>query len=223
MHDVYSSSSTGTEKASLSISRTGGATETILWENDGERAEMLSAITVFDREAASVHVQKKNEVWFRPFGLDIPDDLAGVCQGVKARLATQKETLDQKRNSVFTNPIWSSRSSLGKALSSLRHDTDIAAIAPKSPFSDADESRLTKLRADLAQNPAVAANGQRDYAIQLDQLETYLKRIEQALSAETIQALHTTKKSADDMRSAANTAAHDAFSELAFEGVGETV
>ena len=223
MPDVYSSSPTRTAKADLKITRTGGAAETVAWEDDGGSAETLSAITVFDRDAASVHVQKKNEVWFRPFGLDIPDDLAGVCQEIKARLTTEKETLERKLNSVFVNPIWSSRSALGKALSSLRHDTDIAAITPKTPFSDADEARLTKLQGDLAQDPAVAAKAQRDYAAQFDQLESYLKRIEQALNNEAIKALHAKKKSADDMRTAANTAAHEAFSGLALEGVGETV
>lgn len=223
MPDVYSSSPTRTAKADLKITRTGGAAETVAWENDGETAETLSAITVFDRDAASVHVQKKNEVWFRPLGLDIPDDLAGVCQDIKARLTTEKETLEQKRNSVFANPIWSSRSVLGKALSMLRHDTDMASITPSTSFSDADVSRLAKLQADLAQDPTVAARAQRDYAIQLDQLESYLKRIEQALNVEAIQALHATKKSADDKRAAANMAAQDAFSGLALEGVGETV
>jgi len=223
MSDVYSASPTRTARADLTIARTSAATETVSWENNGKSAELLAAITVFDRDAASVHVQKKNEVWFRPFGLDIPDDLAGVCQEIKARLMIEKETLEGKRNSVFANPVWSSRSALGKALSALRHDTDISAITPKSPFSDADEARLTKLQADLAQDPAVAAKAQRDYATQLDQLETYLKRIEQALNADATQALHAAKKSADDMRSAANTAAHDAFSRLALEGVGENV
>ena len=172
---------------------------------------MLSAITVFDRDAALVHVQKKNEVWFRPFGLDIPDDLAGVCQEIKARLTSEKETLEQQRNSAFTNPIWSSRSALGKTLSALRHNTNIDAITPKSPFSDADESRLTKLQADLAQDPVVAARAQRDYATRLDQLEAYLKRIEQAVNDEATKALHATKKNADEARAAANAAAHDAF------------
>ncbi|QIE41455.1 hypothetical protein G5B39_05480 [Rhodobacteraceae bacterium SC52] len=223
MPDVYSASPTRTAKAELKISRASGAAETVAWEDEGQTEEMLSAITVFDRDAASVHVQKKNEVWFRPFGLDIPDDLAGVCQEIKARLTAEKETLEQTRNSVFDNPIWSSRSALGKALSSLRHDTDVAALTPKTAFSNADEARLIKLQSDLAQDPAVAAQAQRDYAAQLDQLETYLKRIEQTLNDEALQALHATKKSADDMRMAANTAAHDAFSGLALEGVGEPV
>lgn len=65
----------------------------------------LPAITAFDRDAALVHVQKKNEVWFRPFGLDIPDDLAGVCQEIQARLTTEKEKLEQKHNSVFVKPL----------------------------------------------------------------------------------------------------------------------
>ena len=57
----------------------------------------------------------------------------------------------------------------------------------------------------------------------LDQLETYLKRLEQTLNHDAVQELIAKKTSADDTRTAANTAAHDAFSGLALEGVGETV
>lgn len=80
MPDVYGPPPAGHATAELTIMRASGASESIAWTNDGRPPEILSAITVFDRDAASVHVRKKNEVWFRPFGLDIPDDLAGVCQ-----------------------------------------------------------------------------------------------------------------------------------------------
>ncbi|AML52587.1 AAA family ATPase [Falsihalocynthiibacter arcticus] len=50
-----------------------------------------------------------------------------------------------------------------------------------------------------------------------------MKRIELALNDEAMQALHATKKNADDMRAAATTAAHDAFSGLGLAGVGESV
>lgn len=223
MPDVYSAPRTSAASAELSISRGGGESEAISWTNKDEAAEVLSAITVFDREAASVHVQKKNEVWFRPFGLDIPDDLAGVCQDIKTKLTSEKEALEEKRNAAFTNPIWSSRSALGQALSALSHNTDIASIKPQSPFLDADEARLAKLKADLAQDPAVAARLQREYAIQLDQLNAYLSRLEQALNEEAIEALLSLKKSASAARTAANTAANDAFSGLGLEGVGENV
>lgn len=223
MPDVYSAPPSGTASAELNISRAGGTSEIISWKNGDDPAEVLSAITVFDREAASVHVQKKNEVWFRPFGLDIPDDLAGVCQEIKTRLTAEKDALERQRNAAFTNPIWSSRSALGKTLSALNHATDIAAIAPKAPFSETDEARLTKLKADLAQDPAVAARSQREYANQFDQLETYLRRTEQALSEDVVRALMVLKQSANDARGAADTAANNAFSGLALEGVGESV
>ncbi len=223
MPNVYSAPPSGTASAELNISRAGGTSEIISWKSGDDPAEVLSAITVFDRDAASVHVQKKNEVWFRPFGLDIPDDLAGVCQEIKTRLTAEKDALEQQRNVAFTNPIWSSRSALGKALSALSHATDIAGIAPKAPFSDSDEARLAKLKGDLAQDPAVAARSQREYANQLDQLETYLRRIEQALGEEAVQALMALKKSANEARGAADTAASNAFSGLPLEGVGESV
>jgi hypothetical protein len=69
----------------------------------------------------------------------------------------------------------------------------------------------------------VAARAQRNFAAQLDQLEAYLRRIEQSLNAEAIRSLHTVKKKARDSRTAANTAANDAFLGLALDGVGENV
>ena len=223
MPDVYNPSPSGSATADLRIARADGTVNSVRWENGKEDSEILSAITVFDREAAAVHVQKKNEVWFRPFGLDIPDNLADVCQDIKTRLTSEKENLEAQRNAVFANPPWSSRSAFGKALSALRHDTDLKAIIPDTPFSAEDMARLANLQADLAQAPAVAANAQRVYADQLDQLVSYLDRIEEALKAEKIQTLLEIKRRADDAHEAATKAAHDAFSGHRLEGIGEAV
>jgi hypothetical protein len=39
---------------------------------------VLSAISVFDADCAAVHLKGKNEVAFRPFGLDVPHELGDV-------------------------------------------------------------------------------------------------------------------------------------------------
>jgi len=223
MPDVYSPTPTGNATAKLEISRAGGAAEVISWEDNGHSAESLSAITVFDRDAASVHVQKKNEVWFRPFGLDIPDDLAGVCQELKQRLSSQKEAIEQKRNNAFTTPTWSNRSSIGKALSALRHDTKLSSLTPTEEFSEADEARLTKLQTDLAQDGAVAAAKQRESAARLEQMNAYLKKLEAQFGDSALEVIVELKTKADEARSAANVAATDAFSGLQLEGVGEII
>lgn len=220
MPDVYSPAPTGNATADLNISHSSGSTELISWEDDGHAAESLSAITVFDRDSASVHVQKKNEVWFRPFGLDIPDDLAGVCQELKARLTSEKEVLERQRNAAFTNPIWSNRSSIGKTLSALKHDTDLTSITPVEKFFEVDEIRLTKLQTDLAQDGAVAAASQRDYAARLEQLASYLKKVETQFNDAALVAIINLKTQADEARSAADVAATDAFSGLRLDGVG---
>lgn len=222
MPDVYSPSPTGNATAELTVAQSGNGCRSILWEDDGQSPEVLSAITVFDKDAASVHIQKKNEVWFRPFGLDVPDDLAGVCQEIKNRLTAEKEMLELQRNVAFNNPIWSNRSSIGKAMSALAHDTDINAIVPEKEFSEADEARLAKLQADLAQDPTVAAASQRDYATRLDQLASYLSKIATVLSDASLEELLETKNRAVEARTAATTAANDAFSGLDLKGVGES-
>jgi len=223
MPDVYSAKPSEPATADLSVTRVDGTEEVISWKNGEDPFEILSAITVFDRDAASVHVQKKNEVWFRPFGLDIPDDLAGVCQDIKSRLAGERDALEQQRNAAFASPIWSDRSKLGRALSNLSHKTDISTLEADCAFSEADGNRLAKLKVDLAQDPAVAARAQRQYATQLDQLQSYLQRIERTLDGEAIRKLKSLKSSAHTLRQTANAAANDAFSGLALEGVGEGV
>lgn len=222
MPDVYNPPPAGKATAQIAIVRANGSSESITWTNGGSLPEALSAVTVFDRAAGSVHVQKKNEVWFRPFGLDVPDDLAGVCQELKIRLTAEKSTIERQQNAVFSNPTWSDRSELGKAMSALTYETDVSSITPKEPFTEADEARLLQLTADLSQNPSVAAQRQRDYAAQLDQLSTYLQKIAEALSESAVAALLDKKAAANVARAAATTAAKDAFSGLALEGIGET-
>ena len=223
MPDVYNQSHSESASADLSYLRANGKIEHIQWKDQSKSPEVLSAITVFDKEAASVHIQKKNEVWFRPFGLDVPEDLVRVCQYIKSCLNAEKDNLAAKRNAIFENPTWSARSELGKVLSALQHDTDLAEIEAATPFTEKDETQLNQLQSDLAQDPALAAEKQHAYATQLDQMTEYLSRIERALKVEAIQALFEAKQRFNESRTAADTAAHDAFSELTLQGVGEPV
>ncbi|MCY4238138.1 MAG: hypothetical protein OXC93_07265 [Rhodospirillaceae bacterium] len=157
MPDIHHPSPTGNAKARLSISKSDGSITPIDWEDKPGSNPELSAITVFDKDCASVHLQKKNEVWFRPFGLDIPDDLASVSIRLKDKLSFERTQLDQLRNPAFDNPIWSPVSTIGKALSSLKDDSDLSVLKPKKEFSEADEARLLELQADLGKDPAKAA------------------------------------------------------------------
>src|SRR3546814_5294941 len=71
------------------------------WQNGANPHATLSAVSVFDSDCASVHIREKNEVAFRPFGLDVPDELAAACQAVKDALAAEQKQLEKARNPIF--------------------------------------------------------------------------------------------------------------------------
>lgn len=92
--------------ASATIAYSEGATPAapITWVNDGKPHAVLSAVSVFDRDCATVHVRNENEVAFRPFGLDVPDELAAACQAVKEALNAEQMRLKGAQDPVFLQP-----------------------------------------------------------------------------------------------------------------------
>ena len=61
----------------------------------------LHMVNVFDSHSASVYLNEKTDVAFRPFGLDLYDKLSSTCEMVKKRLETESSLLS---SSVFNPP-----------------------------------------------------------------------------------------------------------------------
>ena len=223
MPDIYHPSPTGNAKAKLSVSKSDGSLSPIDWEDNTDSSPELSAITVFDRDCASVHLQKKNEVWFRPFGLDIPDDLAGVSQQLKDKLTAEREQLEKQKDPAFDNPTWSPLSTIGKALSSLKSSSDLSALEPEEEFSEAEEARLLELQSDLGRDPAKAAASQNAVATSLEQMLSALREIEKACGDQALKAIIDLRTQADTARQVADAAANTAFGDLDIEGVGTPI
>src|SRR5437763_1232266 len=89
---------------------------------------VLSAISIFDASCAAVHLRTRNEVAFRPFGLDVPDELADACKRVKAALDAEKQQLEAARNAIFANPPWKPSTAVGTAVVALTHATYAASL-----------------------------------------------------------------------------------------------
>ena len=223
IHDVYSPPPKQAASADITIIRNHNKREIISWQNCEEQTEVLPAITVFDRHAASVYVKQKNDVWFRPFGLDIPDDLADICKKIKEWLTDEKTQLEKNRDPRFNKPTWSDHSAIGKVLSRLNHNTNLDTAVSNEPLSHQEKSRLSTLSSDLSLPPSTVAKAQRDYANQLDNAARYLEKIEQDLSDVAIQSIRKLERQAVRARMAATAAAHDAFSEFDIENIGESV
>jgi energy-coupling factor transporter ATP-binding protein EcfA2 len=191
------------------------------WQDRKEPHPIFSAVSVFDSHCASVHLSEKNEVAFRPFGLDIPDELANVCQVVKDALIGEQRILEGSRDPIFSKPTWKATSSVGKIISTLRHDNKFETLKTLSVLTEAEITRHSRLKVDLASDPAKAANEQKLKADNISQLIAQLKNIEAQTSDATLRILLSQYDDKKKKRETAKLTAEKAFSGELLTGVGE--
>ncbi|MBD8689155.1 MULTISPECIES: AAA family ATPase [unclassified Rhizobium] len=223
MPDAFSSTIGVKATASFMISKDGVHQPVLGWEDDVSPDPVLSAVSVFDRECGAVHIQDKTEVAFRPFGLDIPDDLAAVCTQIKLLLQTEESQINALRDPVFDMPTWRATTSVGRIMSCLKHDTKLQPLAILAVMTEAESARLRQLTEDLAKNPIEAAAEQHQFADGIAKIVRYLTKVEEYYSDD---ALNTLKSLADDARTkrvAATVAADDVFKGATFPAVGAEV
>jgi energy-coupling factor transporter ATP-binding protein EcfA2 len=220
MPDAFNPNAPAKATANITASTATGGEQVIAWKDDDQPQTTLSAITVFDRDSGAVHLRQKNEVWFRPFGLDIPDDLAAVCQQVKEALTAEKTQLEQAQDRLFSDPIWSDTSRIGKFLNNLNEQSDLAAIESEPALTEEDQVRLIQLQRDLNLDPEKVAGEQRQRAIKISQMIETLKGIQLRFSDDAIDTLVSQRSVAASAREAADVAAVNAFGELELDGIG---
>lgn len=198
--------------ASATISYSDGTSsgEPISWVNDGKPHPILSAVSVFDRDCAAVHVRNENEVAFRPFGLDVPDGLAAACQAVKEALSAEQMRLKNAQDLAFTQPGFNAETPVGKILSNLKATTKLEPLEALAEFSEDDENRLAQLNEDLARDPVRAAAEQRAVAHSLDRFASDLAAILAKTADQPLSELLELADNARATRAAAKLAAENA-------------
>ncbi len=220
MPDAFNPLPTGKATASIVIGKAGIEQVPMAWVDSDQHDGVLSAISVFDKDCASVHIQEKNEVAFRPFGLDIPDDLAGACQKVKEKLTVEQTHLNAIRDPIFEKSTWSLVTVVGKILSGLTVDTDIKGLEKLGEVTGQERARHKQLTEDLLMEPVEAAAQRRLFADNIKKLLTTLERTAINFSDEALNVLKNLADTARAKREAAELAAEKAFGGLAIQGVG---
>ncbi len=223
MPDVFKPTATGNATAQIVIQRPKGNKTEIDWEDNSSAVRELSTVTVFDRESGSVHIREKNEVWFRPFGLDIPDELAQTCKKLQTIFESEKKSLESNQNVVFGTPIWSKESTFGKVLSNLKHDTDLETLKSLPEFSSKDEAELAQLTLDLAKDSSTTVSEHNRIVKECDDAVSEIKTTLKEFSDDRFAEVQSLSRAAKNCREASITAARIAFAENKLSGVGEEV
>jgi energy-coupling factor transporter ATP-binding protein EcfA2 len=227
LSNVYGEPATTAASATLCYTVDGAAQPSEAWKDTGSSQPqphpVLSAISVFDADCAAVHLKTRNEVAFRPFGLDVPDELADACKRVKAALDAEKQQLERARNAVFSSPPRTPSTAVGRALATLTHSTDVGKLETLATLTEQEEARLIRLTDDLSKNPATAAAEQRLKAERIKRLGDSLTVIATRTGDAAFERLLSLHQDAIAKRTAARLAAQDLFARDSLREVGGEV
>ena len=221
--NVYGQSPLAKPSATISYSVGGITQPPEKWVDEDHPHPIMSAVSVFDSECASVYINDKNDVAFRPFGLDIPDELAGACQSLKEALTSEKKQFEKARNPLFRQPPWKATTVVGKTLAGLKQDTDVQKIRELGTLTKDEAGRLSRLREDLSKNPDKAAAEQTLKADNIKRLLGAVNLIETRTADSALAAVFGANCDARVKREAARLAAGKAFSREPLAGIGGEV
>ncbi len=221
--NVYDTQAQRLARARISFTVGGGPEKIDDWQDSPNPHAQLSAISVFDSDCAAVHIKEKNEVAFRPFGLDVPDELANACQRVKEALMEEQKGLERSRDPLFSSPPWKPSTAVGRLLSQLTPNTDLEKIRKLAKLNEEENNRLERLKSDLAKDPLKAATEQTLRADTVKRVSAKIKSIADAMTDERLHLVCAAATEARVKQKAAEVAAHASFGSESVRGIGSDV
>lgn len=190
------------------------------WEDSDRPHKILSAISVFDTDCADIHINKENEIAFRPFGLDIPDELVNVCQHIKDILASEKKQIEEQNSFIINKPFWKNHTKVGLALIKLSRNTNVQNLINLSTLSEEEQTRFNQLKKDLTNDPTKSAAEIKLKADNVKRLNDLLNSINETTSADFLTQIFSLKKELDEKQISMRLAAEGAFSSGSLKGIG---
>lgn len=191
------------------------------WKDGAAADPDLSAISVFDSDAAQVYVEEKTEARFRPFSLDVIDRAATVCARVREEIESECDAL---RAQVITLPALDSSTTAGKLLAQLSGLTPHAEVDRLGILSDEERRELDTLTAALAtaraEDPKKKAAEVSLKAERFRRLREELREIEVALADAHVAEVVTLTAEANDAEKEAQRFAERLAKEVALAGAG---
>ena len=195
------------------------------WAGEGED-DFISRVSVFDTQSAVVYLTEKTDVAFRPFGLDLFDNLVKACKATRLNLEREQRALST--NEIFTLqseiPDGTRVSKLLSGISSLTKPETVQSLAQ---FSSDEESRFSLLEKSLqdlqVNNPEKLARQMTLRAGRIRNLAKHLQIVEATLSDKAVSKIFDTKMEGSRKSEEAKRLREATFPEGMLEGTGSEV
>lgn len=194
------------------------------WKADAPPSTALAAVSVFDAGSAPVYLKDKTDVAFRPFGLDIFDQLSAICGEVRSRLETEKDKLSAVSPGLPFCAEGTRPKALIDNLTSLTNPDDVRALGA---LSADDETRLNGLRTkqrDLqAKDPKQRARELKLKADRLNLAARHINGLSRVLGNDGLARLRSSIDSLRAAREALSVVRETALTPDLLPSTGETI
>ncbi len=147
-----------------------GAKTNLAWTFGSPAPEPLSEIAIFDTHCARAYIDNHGDFAYRPYGLDILENLVSLCGKLKA-IATQEKVANAPSNAAYAS-IATEQTTVGKALLAIPNATKASDIEALATLTDTDHERLFLLTKALTEaDPKEKAQTLRQRAGRLQELK----------------------------------------------------
>jgi len=136
---------TGKAEATFEVEVNGAARE-YKWSDDQESPSLFSALAVFDAHCARAYLDKEGDFAFIPYGLDILEGLAGVCNELKGRLETEHAQSEPDRTAFAS---LAGDTEVGKLVSGLSGETKASDVEALARLSEEETRERVQLEETL--------------------------------------------------------------------------
>ncbi len=193
------------------------------WTPETPSDEFLSKVSVFDSKAASVHVDKANNVAYKPFPLLVLERLADACQKIKDHINTDIEALENQTPKSISKTQCGSGTVVSKLLAELNEKTRAEKVQALATLSKEDKKHLKTLEDDISNDPLTMAQKLDKTARRLNEVNLKFNGLQNAVSDDKIAKLSKLGSKYATAREAAKTAANTLFKDYPLPNVGSEV
>jgi len=190
------------------------------WVENGQPHPQLRAVSFLDDDCAAVLIDAENEVAYRPFDLDLLEDLAGACRTVREALSRELEDLRSRQPDRLANPEIAPQTEVARALAGLNALSSLATLESLAAFGEGEDRRLAELRRDLDEEPRSAAARIQSQEVRLSELARLVDTAEAAVGDKAWQEFRQARADSASKRRTADLAASTLFSGEPLPGVG---
>jgi energy-coupling factor transporter ATP-binding protein EcfA2 len=161
------------------------------WAGSGED-EFISRVSVFDTQCAAVYLTEKTDVAFRPFGLELFDQLVKACKAVRTKLESEQRALGLSRLGMLQVQV-PEGTAAARLLANITSLTQVETVQALARVSPEDEERLALLKKSLvdlqATDPEKLVQKLALQAGRVQALVRHLNQLEEVLSPQSVAML----------------------------------